>query len=102
MRTVVVGANGFLGRTLTTRLLAEGHEVVAVIRRGRDRVPAGVRMEVISEQKGGEFCRDLMEELAFRCIRSRFSCIIPCTSSTVISANTRRSPYIAVEGFLAS
>ncbi len=40
--SVVVGANGFLGRTLAARLLARGDRVVGVVGVGRDRVPVGV------------------------------------------------------------
>ncbi|MBY0553039.1 NAD-dependent epimerase/dehydratase family protein [bacterium] len=36
MKVVVTGANGFLGAWLTRRLLAEGHEVSALIRKNSD------------------------------------------------------------------
>lgn len=36
MKVVVTGANGFLGAWLTKRLLAEGHEVFALVRKNSD------------------------------------------------------------------
>ena len=36
MKVIVTGANGFLGAWLTGRLLAEGHEVTALVRKNSD------------------------------------------------------------------
>ncbi len=52
MTHVVVGANGFLGSALARRLAAAGGQVVAVVRRGRDRVPKGVEHIVSSDDLG--------------------------------------------------
>ncbi|MDZ5649105.1 NAD-dependent epimerase/dehydratase family protein [Nitrospirillum sp. BR 11828] len=41
-KIVVTGATGFVGRALLPRLLAGGHEVVAVVRAPDTRLPAGV------------------------------------------------------------
>ncbi|RTL61288.1 MAG: SDR family oxidoreductase [Hyphomicrobiales bacterium] len=43
MRILVTGASGFIGSAIAHRLLAEGHEVVAVAR-GRRSVPEGCRV----------------------------------------------------------
>lgn len=41
-RIVVTGANGFVGRRTCARLVAAGHEVIAVVRDARASAPAGV------------------------------------------------------------
>ncbi|MEN0059855.1 MAG: NAD-dependent epimerase/dehydratase family protein, partial [Bdellovibrio sp.] len=48
MKVIVTGANGFLGSWLTRALVAEGHEVYALVRPNSD----------ISELKGVE-CKDV-------------------------------------------
>ncbi|MEV6683065.1 NAD(P)-dependent oxidoreductase [Streptomyces erythrochromogenes] len=46
MRILVTGATGFIGRRLTRRLLAHGHEVTAIVRAtsARELVPAGAHL----------------------------------------------------------
>jgi dihydroflavonol-4-reductase len=46
MRIVLTGATGFIGRRLATRLLADGHSVVALVRREAASLPAGVERRV--------------------------------------------------------
>jgi len=40
VKIVIAGGTGFLGRPLTERLVAEGHDVVVLTRRGSPRLPA--------------------------------------------------------------
>lgn len=42
MRILITGANGFVGRCLSTRLIAQGHQVIAVVRRDAAELPPGI------------------------------------------------------------
>lgn len=46
MRIVLTGATGFIGRRLTARLLAEGHAVLALVRREGASLPPGAERRV--------------------------------------------------------
>ncbi len=55
MRVLLTGATGFVGGAILSQLLADGHEVIAAVRRAKDRKPrAGVQFV------DADFTRDLI------------------------------------------
>lgn len=64
MRALVTGATGFIGRRLVDRLLAQGDEVVALVRDGRHGLPSTVRI-----QAGDLTRRDTLGDAGVGCRR---------------------------------
>lgn len=61
MRILVTGASGFVGRATSARLLRDGHEVAALVRRGGSQ-PDGTRALVGDLADGGALRRALVAE----------------------------------------
>ena len=59
MKLFITGATGFLGRAVSENLIAEGHEVTAMVRDGRARVFEGVHPIEVRFDEPGRLCEAL-------------------------------------------